>query len=691
MLIVRLQTLNDFHGDDLEGKDGPLVKVGFDLTLLYREYEAFRQRGTPGPFTSHNPTTPLRDDLVVIDAVANDAAALRADLEALGLRDAAHYGPVVSGWLPITAIPQMAALDRLRLARPAVAMTVGGMKNKGDEGAMGPFQPRMPFDASLVGLTTSQGDAAQRSDVARANVGVDGTGVTVGTLSDSYDQLGGAAGDVASGDLPAGVIVLDDTGTCPPSPTCSDEGRAMMQIIADVAPGAAQFFHTAFGGQAVFALGIEELAGCPPGSGVGCTPSPDPAEVIVDDVFYFAEPFFQDGIIAQAVDGVVSAGHSYFSSAGNSARQAYESPFTTSGITPPGLAFPGIGHDFDPGGGVDIYQMISLPTGTTTISLQWDEPYASATGMGGSTNDIDFHLYAEPPGSAPLLSSITANISGDPIEVMTIDEGAGLFNLVITNFFGADPGVMKYVFFNSGMKVLEFPTFSGTVVGHSNAAGAEAVGAAFYFDTPPFGTDPPVIEGFSSAGPQPILFDLADTPIPDPMRMKPEIVAPDKGNTTFFGSDIPDPGDGSDTDAFPNFEGTSAAASHAAGVAALMLEAVPALTPGEIYSGLETTAIDMDDPFTGGFDVGFDFGTGFGLIDAAVAMIAVGSVTRFVATGGIDPSNDCLDSMAPCATIAHAVSEANPGDTLDIEAGTYAAPGVITKKLNIVAAGVVFE
>ena len=122
-----------------------------------------------------------------------------------------------------------------------------------------------------------------------------------------------------------------------------------------------------------------------------------------------------------------------------------------------------------------------------------------------------------------------------------------------------------------------------------------------------------------------------------------------------------------------------------------MLEAVPALTPGEIYSGLETTAIDMDDPFTGGFDVGFDFGTGFGLIDAADAMVAVGSVTRFVANGGSDTSNDCLDSMAPCETIAYAVSEANPGDTLDIEAGTYAAPGVITKKLNIVAAGVVIE
>ncbi len=247
---------------------------------------------------------------------------------------------------------------------------------------------------------------------------------------------------------------------------------------------------------------------------------------------------------------------------------------------------------------------------------------------------------------------------------------------------------MKYIYFNPGMAILEYATDSGTLFGHSNADGAEAVGAAFYFDTPPFGTAPPILEGFSSAGPQPILFDLADMPIPDPMRMKPEIVAPDKANTTFFGSDIDDPGDGSDDDMFPNFEGTSAAAPHAAGVAALMLEAVPALTPSAIYTTLEMTAIDMDDPFTPGFDMGFDFGTGFGLIDALIVVDALGSVTRFVDTGGSDTSNDCLDPMDPCETIAHAVSEADSGDTLSIEEGTYAEPPPITKKLSFVTTGV---
>ena len=104
------------------------------------------------------------------------------------------------------------------------------------------------------------------------------------------------------------------------------------------------------------------------------------------------------------------------------------------------------------------------------------------------------------------------------------------------------------------------------------------------------------------------------------IRLKPEIVAPDGTNTTFF---PPFPGQDVEGDGFPNFFGTSAAAPHAAAVAALMLEAAPNATPAEIYDALEQTALDMDDPFTPGFDVGFDFKTGFGFIqaDAAIAKL----------------------------------------------------------------------
>jgi hypothetical protein len=82
--------------------------------------------------------------------------------------------------------------------------------------------------------------------------------------------------------------VLDDSAC----PTAIDEGRAMMQLITDLAPGADQAFHTAFGGQAAFAQGILDLANA------GC-------RIIVDDILYLAEPMFQDGIIAQTVNAVV--------------------------------------------------------------------------------------------------------------------------------------------------------------------------------------------------------------------------------------------------------------------------------------------------------------------------------------------------------------------------------------------------
>jgi hypothetical protein len=161
----------------------------------------------------------------------------------------------------------------------------------------------------------------------------------VGVLSDSFDCLGGAAAGVASGDLPAGINVVQKISDCAGA---TDEGRAMMEIIHDVAPGATLAFHTAFDGQADFARGILDL-------------KKSGAKVIIDDVIYFDEPFYQDGIPAQAVNIVKGIGVSYFSSAGNQNRRAYESAFRLSGVFF-NIGFgPEEGHDFDPGPGIDVY------------------------------------------------------------------------------------------------------------------------------------------------------------------------------------------------------------------------------------------------------------------------------------------------------------------------------------------------
>jgi hypothetical protein len=122
------------------------------------------------------------------------------------------------------------------------------------------------------------------------------------------------------------------------------------------------------------------------------------------------------------------------------------------------------------------------------------------------------------------------------------------------------------------------------------------------------------------------------------IRAKPEIVAPDGGNTSFFNpfgnGDIPQ-----DTDTFPNFFGTSAAAPHAAGVAALMIDAqkLHTITPGQIKGILETHALDMDNPYTPGFDKGFDYASGYGFVQADKAVGEVKFPNLFVKDLDIKP------------------------------------------------------
>ncbi len=557
-------------GVDGVGTDG---KIANSLAAVYHEHQKHNKKGTKSQYISAVVAANTMGDKVAIDAIATgDVNQLKSDLDALGLEGGATAGRLVSGWLPIDAIDEASALATLHSASMASYI-------------------------SNVGLTTSQGDKAERSDLARSyGSGLDGTGITVGTLSDSYNSLGTAPADVTSGDLPAGVVVVADNGT-------TDEGRAMMQIIHDVAPGAALQFATANGGQAVFAANILAL------DTNGC-------DVINDDITYFAEPMFQDGVIAQAIDQVVANGTAYFSSAGNAANRSYDSAWNPSAITTIGATNVGTLHDFDPGPGVDTFQSITVAAGGTgLIILQWDQPFAS---VGGATcaSNVNFYL-TNTAGTSILLSSTTNNIGGDAAEFLGFTNGGASpasASLAISLAAGPAPGRIKYIDFRSQVTFNEFFTTGSTIYGHHNAASDGTCGAAFYFRTPPFGTAPPLLESFSSIGGTPILFDSAGLAISPVDRQKPNFVAPDGVNTTFFGNDIADPGDGSDADTFKNFFGTSAAAPHAAGVAALMLEAAGgpgSMTPAQVRQRLADTAIPMPPGGTS---------SGAGLINAEAAI-----------------------------------------------------------------------
>lgn len=627
--------LADVFGPDLAGKDGPIAAAGMDLAVLYHDYRLHQESDDPSEDEAFEPRTELlqvNDGKVAVDLVLNDTAmepsyagapptvssAFLEQLQDLGVELSSIWGRIASAQVPLGAIPGVAQLASVRSIQ-AVMM------------------------AEDVGIVDSQGDVAMQTDAARSTFGVDGTGITVGTLSNSFDNLGGAASDVANGDLPGGIIVLQDSSG-------NDEGRAIMQLIADVAPGAGQAFHTASGGQANFANGIVELA------------TIAGADVIIDDVTYFAEPMFQDGISAQAVDQVVGMGVAYFSSAGNAGRESYESEFVDSGLVAP-FGAGGVLHDFDPGPGVDTRMSVNV-SGQLLLSFQWDDPFFSVSGGPGADTDLD--IYVLQPGTNNVLASSTAgNIGGDPVEILNF-VGTGTVDLAIANFAGPDPDLMKFVSFRS-YSPNEWGTASSTTYGHSNAAGTSAVAAAFFANTPAFGTAPAVPESFTSLGGTPILFDTAGNRLPAPeIRQSVDITAPDGTNTTFFGSDT-----AADPDSFPNFFGTSAAAPHAAALAALMLDAAGgsgSLTPDQIYTTMESTALDMDDPFTPGFDTGYDRLTGHGLVDglAAVAAVALPPTLNF---SPVDPLGSLIYEGSLSASIDTAVAGDSDTYTVELDAG----------------------
>jgi hypothetical protein len=570
-----------------------------------------------------------------------------------------------------------------------------------------------------VGATDSQGIVQHR--VNKLPAGVDGSGITVGVMSDSYDTNvapNSAALDVSTGDLPgpgnpAGntqpVVVLEDF------PARTDEGRAMLQIVHDLAPKAKLGFATANTGQLGFANNIRALAGDPTAPNYRADFK---ADVIVDDIIYLDEPFFQDGVIAQAVDEVVAKGVSYFSSAGNRpATQAYDSKVQLVPGTPaswastnlnfanvPAALYAGGFHNFAKGGTVDIAQTVQFtanPGSSNNIVLQWNEPFdskpptaigtpfASGTGTvptgsfadftfsgtagqavmvfvdgdttttGTSIPDIVLELYSptnvllatKDTGTNPEFIALELPATGTyRVRVISFDETqGGDFRYEVSNAELPEPVLSDYnllFFLSTGQFVgalseantltnrpLELGGINATVAvqiviarantptpgpnvadrirwvgfgntspqeytsyldpvtyGHNSAAGAISVAAYPFFA--PF-----VPEAFTSPGPSTIYFDKDSRRLRrTEYREKPDLAAMDGANTTFFTADT-----ANDDDTFPNFFGTSAAAPHAAAIAALVLDAAGgsgSVTPRKMRRILQDSAFAHDlDPY----------------------------------------------------------------------------------------------
>jgi len=413
-----------------------------------------------------------------------------------------------------------------------------------------------------TGPVNTEGDAIHRCDQARA-LGYDGSGVKVGVVSDG---VSGLAASQAAGELGA-VEVL--------SPGSGDEGTAMLEIVHDCAPGAWLAFAPA-GTSLQFMQSVNALHAAG-------------AQIIVDDVAAFVtEPVFEDSPTALN-DRAIGAMALRISSGGNRGQGHYRAAFTPAFPDPEAQG--GVRHHFGNGLTLLRFRVAAAPGGNPfRIVLQWSNRF------GAAADDYDLCV-RNTTGQVVACSFDRQNGNGDPLEAVLLAcfgpfGGSCLGDIQVTRFAGAGQQVALFCD-PSGGCVFD-PTFNvrgGSVVGHKGVPEVLAVGAVP-------ASDPTVLELFSAGGPTTILFPQTD------IRFKPDLVAVNRVSTSRPG--------------FNPFAGTSAAAPHVAGVAALAMEAMrPGATPAAVRTLLKATAVDLGVP---GPDVGF----GFGRADARAAVEAAG-------------------------------------------------------------------
>ena len=420
---------------------------------------------------------------------------------------------------PATSLP--APVNSVSLANPAP----GSFGASATDGAAN-------TDASIGPDGATAAQVQQALDESGLNV--NGSGIRVGVLSDSFNDLSGAATDEADGALPpaADIDVIKDLAS-----GGTDEGRAMMQIIHDITPGADLAFYTAFDSEQDFANGILALAAA------GC-------KVIVDDVTYFDEPFFQNGVVAQAIQTVEAEGVTYVTAAGNDATNAYQAVWTPISGTYDGKTLTDA-ESF--GGSIPLVQTITINTEGTgydvPLLLEWDQAYGKAT------SDLEILVFH----GGRLVGTATNASSGESSNPWVEYDftGSGTYQLAIENLSGPNPGLIKEITEGDGLPATISGANVGTVFGHAMTPGAITAGAVSTADTAAFGINPALSESFSSSGAgTELLFANNGNPLSSPDELSPVAVSGvDDINTTV--SDLTD------------FYGTSAAAASLAGVAAL--------------------------------------------------------------------------------------------------------------------------
>ncbi|RYG35297.1 hypothetical protein EON81_13130 [bacterium] len=471
------------------------------------------------------------------------------------------------------------------------------------------------------GSVQTEGDVAIRANSLRSIYGLSGTGVKVGVLSDSNDSMEQSQ---STNDLPASVQVIPGRSGRP----STGEGSAMMEIVYDVSPGSPLAFGSALGGQAAYAQTYLDLfnAGC---------------KVLVDDYYYFAEPAFQDGLLAKTVNDISRAGGIVFSCAGNennvrsNSSGVWEGDFVNSGDefeTPFGTATEV--HSF---GGSTSNQIQAAGIGV--LNLQWNDQYY--------TPESDYDLFlVDAEGNVITYSAATNNQEGGTAYEAVVSNTATNRFAKVTRYAGSD----RVLRLNQLRGTLQAAT-GGQIWGHLAAEEGFGVATINAPNDPKRAFNAADVPTFySSDGPRRIYYDESGVQIAPSLtyagaliRQQPVITAADRVATTVPG--------------FFTFYGTSAAAPHAAALTALLKQFAPDATRQDIRSALTLGATDLLTP-------GWDKDAGYGAISG------IGAIRQLMEqkSAGISPDEAFL----------HGTDSIN----MKLDIGRPAPPSGLTVKLT---------
>jgi hypothetical protein len=451
-----------------------------------------------------------------------------------------------------------------------------------------------PATRAFNNSVDSEGDYTHQAITARSTFSANGSDLKIGVLSDSVDYL-------TNSQIAGQVNVLTGQGNV--NSGGEGEGTAMLEIVNDLDPGAQLYFATGEGGDAAFANNILQL------KSIGCN-------IIVDDMLYNDEPPFQDGIVAQAVNTVTANGVLFFSSASNAGNKdagtsgTWEGDFVDSGLSSGVITNGRIGaiHSF---GSANYDRITGTGPGGSQLEadLFWSDP------QGASSNDYDIYVLDSTAQNVVASSTNPQNGSQNPYESIG-SMSTGEYIIVVLY-----SGVSRFLHLSTGRGELSIST-QGSTRGHdcaTNAFDVAAINAFTNWDSHdslgPYpnaftgGTNKSV-EDFSSDGPRRVFFQADGTPITPgnysstggTVRQKPDLTAAN-GVTT----DVP---------GFAPFFGTSAAAPHAAAIAALLKSYNPNLSPAQIRTVLTNSTLDI-------MASGWDRDSGNGIL---MPLIALGSV-----------------------------------------------------------------